>query len=115
APASLMRRSSSLTSSSQIPYPHGRMTIVPRTGPLSAISAPATTSWYQRGKSASRDTIAPLVMAAQVTGLFGGALHGSFVRGDDVVGEPGDVVDVLALRPSHRDRDRGRRDAEFLQ
>src|SRR3954469_1870138 len=27
------------------------MTIVPRTGPLSASSALATTSWYQRGKS----------------------------------------------------------------
>src|SRR6266542_2961374 len=27
------------------------MTIVPRTGPLSAISALATASWYQRGKS----------------------------------------------------------------
>ena len=27
----------------------GRITIVPRTGPLSASSALATTSWYQRG------------------------------------------------------------------
>src|ERR1700734_3398993 len=44
------------------------MTIVPRTGPLSAISARAMTSWYQRGKSSARDTIAPLLMAAQVTG-----------------------------------------------
>src|ERR1700677_3610079 len=45
------------------------MTIVPRTGPLSAISARAMTSWYQRGKSSSRDTIAPLLMAAQRTGV----------------------------------------------
>src|ERR671919_335401 len=29
------------------------MTIVPRTGPLSASSALATTSWYQRGKSSA--------------------------------------------------------------
>src|SRR5271168_1091510 len=48
------------------------MTIVPRTGPLSAISARATTSWYHRGKSSDRDTIAPLVMAAQRTGVPGG-------------------------------------------
>src|ERR1019366_4597610 len=47
------------------------MTIVPRTGPLSAISARAITSWYQRGKSSARDTIAPLLMAAQVTGVAG--------------------------------------------
>src|SRR5687768_13655872 len=30
------------------------MTIVPRTGPFSASSALATTSWYQRGKSSAR-------------------------------------------------------------
>ena len=29
------------------------MTIVPRTGPFSASSALATTSWYQRGKSSA--------------------------------------------------------------
>src|ERR671911_2950817 len=29
------------------------MTIVPRTGPLSASSALASTSWYQRGKSSA--------------------------------------------------------------
>src|SRR5580704_3322805 len=45
------------------------MTMVPRTGPLSAISARAITSWYQRGKSSARDTIAPLLMGAQVTGV----------------------------------------------
>src|SRR5580658_2110934 len=44
------------------------MTMVPRAGPFSAISAPATTSWYQRGKSSCRDTIAPLAMGAQATG-----------------------------------------------
>src|ERR1700740_3252307 len=30
------------------------MTMVPRTGPLSANSAFASTSWYQRGKSSAR-------------------------------------------------------------
>src|SRR5262245_49192152 len=30
------------------------MTMVPRTGPLSASSAFASTSWYQRGKSSAR-------------------------------------------------------------
>src|SRR5277367_4765546 len=45
------------------------MTMVPRAGPLSAISAPAITSWYQRGKSSSRVTIAPLAMGAQASGL----------------------------------------------
>src|SRR4051812_2451376 len=36
-----------------MPYAHGRMTIVPRTGPFSASCALATTSWYQRGKSSA--------------------------------------------------------------
>src|SRR5580698_8353208 len=45
------------------------MTMVPRTGPFSAISARAITSWYQRGKSSARDTIAPLVMGAQDIGV----------------------------------------------
>src|ERR1700689_3020463 len=35
------------------------MTIVPRTGPFSASSAPDTTSWYQRGKSSARDVRDP--------------------------------------------------------
>src|SRR2546421_5278902 len=35
-------------------YPAGRITMVPRTGPLSASSALAITSWYQRGKSSAR-------------------------------------------------------------
>ena len=43
------------------------MTMVPRAGPLSAISAPAITSWYQRGKSSSRVTIAPFAMGAQAS------------------------------------------------
>ena len=38
--------------------------MVPRTGPLSASSARATTSWYQRGKSSARGVSAPLVAAA---------------------------------------------------
>ena len=41
--------------------------MVPRTGPLSAISAPAITSWYQRGKSSARDTMAPFVMGGQAS------------------------------------------------
>src|ERR1700723_2804197 len=40
------------------------MTMVPRAGPLSAISAPAITSWYQRGKSSARVTIAPFGIRA---------------------------------------------------
>src|SRR5271163_2276976 len=40
------------------------MTMVPRAGPLSAISAPAITSWDQRGKSSSRVTIAPFAIRA---------------------------------------------------
>src|SRR5205814_6841931 len=34
-----------------MPYPHGRMIIVSRAGPFSAISAFAMTSWYHFGKS----------------------------------------------------------------
>src|SRR5574341_201530 len=51
APVALMRRSMSACISSQIAYPHGRMTMVPRAGPFSASSARATTSWYHWGKS----------------------------------------------------------------
>ena len=43
------------------------MTIVPRTGPFSASSALATTSWYQRGKSSLGEVrtlaIAPKLLA----------------------------------------------------
>src|SRR3954467_8926740 len=46
-----MRSSSSRCMRSQMAYPHGRITMVPRTGPFSASSALATTSWYHRGKS----------------------------------------------------------------
>src|SRR3954464_12993689 len=46
-----MRASISACMRSQIAHPYGRITMVPRTGPLSASSALATTSWYQRGKS----------------------------------------------------------------
>jgi hypothetical protein len=48
-----MRASTSACIRSQIEYPYGRITMVPRTGPLSASSAFATTSWYQRGKSSA--------------------------------------------------------------
>src|SRR5919198_1085768 len=51
APVALMRRSMSACISSQMAYPHGRMTMVPRAGPFSASSARATTSWYHWGKS----------------------------------------------------------------
>src|SRR6478609_11748031 len=40
------------------------MTIVPRTGPLSASSALATTSWYQRGKSTDWGVSTVLAMAS---------------------------------------------------
>src|SRR5689334_6899970 len=39
---------------SQMAQPTGRMTMVPRTGPLSASCALAIRSWYQRGKSSAR-------------------------------------------------------------
>ena len=44
APASLIRASISACMCSQMAYPVGRMTIVPRTGPLSASSALAMRS-----------------------------------------------------------------------
>ena len=39
--------------------------MVPRTGPLSASSARATTSWYQRGKSSARGVSPPLAAPAR--------------------------------------------------
>src|SRR5579875_1942600 len=54
APVALIRSSRAACNRSQIAYPHGRITMVPRTGPFSASSARATTSWYQRGKSVAR-------------------------------------------------------------
>src|SRR3954462_5071382 len=53
-PASLIRRSMSACMRSQMAYPTGRITMVPRTGPLSASCALAIRSWYQRGKSSAR-------------------------------------------------------------
>src|SRR5262249_51696471 len=53
-PVSLMRTSISPCIRSHSPYPYGRMTMVPRTGPLSASSALLIRSWYQRGKSSAR-------------------------------------------------------------
>ena len=56
AHAALMRASISACMRSQRENPYGRMTIVPRTGPLSASSAfITTTSWYHRGKSSDCD------------------------------------------------------------
>lgn len=54
-PVSLMRASISACIPSHSPYPYGRMTMVPRTGPLSASSALVVKSWYQRGKSSARE------------------------------------------------------------
>ena len=54
APAALIRASISACMRSQMAYPVGRITIVPRTGPLSASCALAMRSWYQRGKSSAR-------------------------------------------------------------
>src|SRR5689334_5747032 len=54
-----MRRSISAWMRSQMAYPYGRMTIVPRTGPVSASVAFASTSWYQRGKSAACEVSTP--------------------------------------------------------
>src|SRR5919106_3351163 len=48
-----MRASISACIRSQIAYPYGRMTMVPRTGPFSASCALDSTSWYQRGKSSA--------------------------------------------------------------
>ena len=68
APVALIRRFIASCNSSQIPYPYGRTTMVPRTGPLSASSALAITSWNHRGKSvacaASTDRVC--VMPASV-------------------------------------------------
>src|SRR5215475_15775844 len=52
---------------SQMAYPVGRITIVPRTGPLSVSSALAITSWYQRGKS-SACGVSTLAMPQEGTG-----------------------------------------------
>src|SRR5215210_765855 len=43
------------------------MTMVPRTGPLSASSALATTSWYHLGKSSDFDVNTALAMGCQAT------------------------------------------------
>src|SRR5687768_40267 len=49
------------------------MTIVPRTGPLSASSALATTSWYQRGKSSAWGVrTGALAMRPEATDSFWG-------------------------------------------
>src|SRR5215216_439724 len=54
-----MRKSISAWIRSQMAYPCGRITIVPRIGPGSASVAFASTSWYQRGKSAVWDVSTP--------------------------------------------------------
>src|SRR4051795_8564790 len=64
APASLIRSSIPDWIRSQMAYPVGRITMVPRTGPLSASSALATTSWYQRGKSSDCGVSTVLAMTS---------------------------------------------------
>src|ERR1051326_8974148 len=51
---------------SQIPYPHGRITMQPRTSDGSASSAARMTCWYHSGKSSSRRG----VMAVLVVVVF---------------------------------------------
>ena len=53
APTALIRASMSCCIRSHRPYPYGLITMVPRTGPLSASSALLIRSWYQRGKSSA--------------------------------------------------------------
>src|SRR6476469_1017913 len=48
------------------------MTIVPRTGPLSASSALATTSWYQRGKSSDWGVSTVLAMPSILGSVWTG-------------------------------------------
>src|SRR5437764_15030400 len=73
APAALMRASISSTMRSQMAKPVGRITMVPRTGPLSASSALVTRSWYQRGKSSAWGVSTG---AFAMTGYYGGTLPG---------------------------------------
>ena len=70
ASAALIRASMSATMRSQIAYPTGRITMVPRTGPLSASSALVITSWYQRGKSSARG-VSTRAMRRHPTGAGG--------------------------------------------
>src|SRR5438270_994319 len=80
------------------------MTIVPRTGPLSASSALATTSWYHRGKSSDCDVNTPLAMGGRG---YRGTGEGPcpFLTGPDGLpprrGGPDGAVQ-LAVRPSRR-------------
>ena len=69
APLALMRGSSSACTRSQMAYAYGRITMVPRTGPLSASSALAMTSWYHFGKSSACGVrIGGLAIAATLRG-----------------------------------------------
>src|SRR5919106_487658 len=52
-PVALIRSSTARWMASQMAYPYGRITMVPRAMEGSASSAPFTTSWYQAGKSSS--------------------------------------------------------------
>src|SRR5579875_3624590 len=81
-----MRRSSSACMRSQMAHPQGRMTMVPRTGPLSASSAWVTTSWYQRGKSLARGVRGE---AMDKGGYVSepGPRHGRERRGEEGVGD----------------------------
>src|SRR3954452_5781906 len=63
-PVALIRASISACIRSHSPYPYGRITMVPRTGPLSASSALAIRSWYQRGKSSDCGVSTVLAMTS---------------------------------------------------
>src|SRR5213079_2142671 len=70
------------------------MTMVPRAGPLSAISARATTSWYQPGKFSAcgvSTAFATLVTVAARATAYPSAGHG------EDVGHRGRVVVLAAV------------------
>src|ERR1700730_7171944 len=92
-PASLIRPSRSAWLSSQIRYPYGRMTIVPRTGPRSTSSALMTTSLYQAEKSSlcgvtpSRLTPREYREGPQLTAVLGLHQLRRWKRGIGLVGD----------------------------
>src|SRR6478736_3655082 len=76
------------------------MTIVPRTGPLSASSALFTTSWYQRGKSSLCGvSTGGLAMAGHATGAPNGGR-----RVSSEPGHPGAMLRMPGYRRGHMAR-----------
>src|SRR4051812_41719861 len=82
------------------------MTMVPRTGPFSASSALATTSWYQRGKSVAWGVrtgalaMIPNLEAGRGPGRGGGREHG-VGSGQRPLGELGDPPGGGERREGH--------------